>query len=125
MTLTLSTARRNTGVDAMLADLSGGRLVIRTAGKAVLATVPLATPAYAPAVDGTAALRPVGEVTATAAGVAAEAVLITARGEEAISGDVTLSDEAGFIKITASSLSIAVNQVFRVDALPLTLPAGA
>ena len=90
----------------------------------MLATANLGTPAYAAAVDGTAVLRAVGEVTASAAGVAAEAVLITAGGEEAIVGDVTLAGGGGFVRITAASLSIAAGQVFRLDALPLTMPAG-
>lgn len=125
MTVTISTAARDGNLEATAARTNGGTVRIRTGSGTTLAQATLANPAFNTAANGQITSRTIPEMTATAAGNAAEVQFLDPQGNVVITGDVTLAAGDGFLKFNAASLSFTVGQIIRIDSVTLTQPATA
>jgi hypothetical protein len=94
MTTALHVQARNAATDAIAALANGGDLLIYTAGfGTLLASAPLASPAYGPSVAGVASLAaPITGVAVIASGTAAAYRITDSLGVEVLTGSVGTSD---------------------------------
>ena len=134
MGIQLENAARSAGMDAIAALLDAaddpGYVVIRegaTVGAGtVLATIPLAKPAFGAAADGVATIDadPVLEDDdPSATGTAGHFEAFDGDDNLILSGDVTATDGGGALELT--TLSIAEGVPVRITGGTLTLPAGS
>jgi hypothetical protein len=121
---TLSTNMRNTILDAALARLNGGSLVIGTTGMAnTLSTHDLSATAFGSASNGSATANAIGDATIANSGTAAEASL-----QNSISGDeiseITVGLTGSGADITFDSVSFVVGGTVSVSSLTANVPAN-
>jgi hypothetical protein len=114
---TVKNARLQAAIDAIG---SGGTLRIGTTGMAtVLATIPLASPAFSAPSAGAMALAgtPLTDTAADATGTAAEATINTSGGAAVITG---LTVGTSGANINLNSVAIQVNQEVRITSGTIT-----
>ena len=112
----LKNARLDQVTDAIGAN---GKIQIGTAGMAtILSTVPLATPAAPPAVNGVLTFTmPQSDTSAAASGLAAEARIVTSGLSPVVSG-LTVGVGAGDVQM--DSLNIASTQTLTLNSATIT-----
>lgn len=128
MGLTLETTTRNTACDAEV-DLidtgtseTEGYVTICTSGDAVLATLPLANPAFGNAAVGVATAASISSVTATGAGTAAKYKVYNRDDTLLWTGVVSASGGGGDMII--STTTIAVDDSVEITSWTHTVPAS-
>jgi len=134
--LRLSTAARNAATDAISAlvdaDAGAGKILVYTGAQpatpntaatgTLLATVTLADPAFAAAVNGTATGSDPVAVTASATGTAGWWRMTDNSGDAVMDGDVTATGGGGSMEV--SSTSITSGGSFDITSLSHTTPLG-
>jgi hypothetical protein len=127
MTLTHVTAIRNTLADAVVDAVDvgttdvGGDILIQDGAGVTLVAIPLANPAFGDAANGTASVSGVPvEGTAVAAGTAARFLLRNRNNAEVLRGTVTVTAGGGDMQL--SSVSIAINDVIRLNTITYNAP---
>lgn len=106
-----------------LLDSGGpGSLELRTAADALVATLPLPSPAFGNAVNGVATAEPITGQNATASGVVTKYNLKNNGGTVLFSGAV--SETGGGGELILTSTNITSGDPINVVSLTITVPAG-
>lgn len=126
----LSTAARNTMIDALTDLFDGGTLQVATDGtfSTILATFTLANPSCPSASSGTATASSISSVTAAATGNA-EAFRIrnssnTTVYDRSDTNAVSASGGGGVLVLNQATTGIVSGQTVSVSSLTFTMPAG-
>lgn len=121
MAVNYDTTTKNNRLQAVIDRIgAGGRLKIGTSGMAtVLADIPLASPAFGAAANGSMALAgtPILDSSADATGAAAAAQITTSAGTVIIDG---LTVNTSGANINLNSTAIQINQEVRINSGSIT-----
>lgn len=112
-----SITAKNTATDAVTALVNGGTLVLYD-GETLLVELTLGTPAFAAAVNGTAALNAVDPAQAVAAGEADNFELCDSGGDPHIAGTVSMAGGGG--DLILDNTNIANGQNVGISSLTYT-----
>ena len=127
MAITHSTAIRNTLANAVVDAIDvgstnpAGQLVLMATGDVEVATLPMANPAYASAISGTANSNPITDDTNATGGTLALFAVQDRDGTEIFRGTVTGTGGGGDIE--ASNVSVTAGETVECSALNYSAPA--